>query len=49
MMKKSKFFLSGLVALLCFLPGVVFAQTLTVEGTVLDETGEPMIGASVKV
>ena len=49
MMKKSKFFLSGLVALLCFLPGVVFAQNLTVEGTVLDETGEPMIGASVKV
>ena len=49
MMKKSKFFLLGLVALLCFLPGVVFAQTLTVEGTVHDETGEPLIGASVKV
>ncbi len=49
MMKKSKFFLLGLVTLLCLLPGVVFAQSLTVEGTVLDETGEPLIGATVKV
>ena len=49
MMKKSKFFLLGLTVLLCLLPGVVFAQSLTVEGTVLDETGEPLIGATVKV
>ena len=48
-MKKSKCFLLGIVALLCLLPNVVFAQDLTVEGTVKDETGEPMIGATVKV
>ena len=48
-MKKSKCYLLGIVALLCFLPNVVFAQDLTVQGTVNDETGEPMIGATVKV
>ncbi|MBP3830340.1 MAG: TonB-dependent receptor [Bacteroidaceae bacterium] len=48
-MKKSKCYLLGIVALLCLLPNVVFAQDLTVQGTVNDETGEPMIGATVKV
>ena len=48
-MKKSKCFLLGIVALLCLLPDVVFAQTLTVQGTVKDETGEPLYGATVKV
>ena len=39
----------GLLVLLWLVPNVVFAQTLTVEGTVHDETGEPLIGATVKV
>ena len=33
----------------CLMPNVVFAQNLTVEGTVTDETGEPLIGVSVVV
>ena len=37
-MKKSKCYLLGIVALLCLLPNVVFAQDLTVQGTVNDET-----------
>lgn len=31
------------------MPTMVFAQNLTVEGTVLDESGEPLIGVSVLV
>ena len=34
-----------LVALLAAIPA--FAQTITVQGTVVDETGEPIIGANV--
>ena len=34
--------------LFCFLPSMAFAQGL-IKGTVSDETGEPIIGASVKV
>ena len=49
MKKRSKTYLVGLLALFWLLPSVVFAQTLTVEGTVHDETGEPLIGAAVKV
>lgn len=49
MKKKCKFYLLGIVALLCLIPNVVFAQNLTVEGTVKDETGEPLIGVSVIV
>ena len=49
MMQKSKFYLLGLWALFCLLPTVAFAQSLTVEGTVNDETGEPLYGATVKV
>lgn len=49
MMKKSKCFLLGILALLCLMPNSAFAQTLTVEGTVVDETGEPLIGVSVLV
>ena len=48
-MKKCKFYLLGLWATLCLLPTVAFAQSLTVEGTVTDETGEPLYGATVKV
>ena len=36
-----------LVALMVAIPG--FAQTLTVTGTVTDESGEPLIGVTVKV
>ena len=49
MMKKSKCYLLGILAILCLVPNVVFAQNLTVEGTVTDETGEPLIGVSVIV
>ncbi len=48
-MKRSKSILLGITAFLCLIPNVVFAQTLTVEGTVIDETGEPLIGVSVVV
>ena len=48
-MKKSKCFLLGILALFCLMPTMVFAQNLTVEGTVLDESGEPLIGVSVLV
>ena len=41
---KCKSYLFGLLALLCFLPSVAFAQGIRVEGQVKDETGEPMIG-----
>jgi len=44
MKKKSKIYLLGVLALLIFMPNVAFAQTLTVEGTVKDEMGEPLIG-----
>jgi TonB-linked SusC/RagA family outer membrane protein len=46
-MKKSKIYLLGVLALLCLMPNVAFAQNLTVEGVVLDESGEPLIGVSV--
>lgn len=48
-MEKCKSYLFGLLALLCLLPSVTFAQGIRVEGQVKDETGEPMIGVSVKV
>ena len=48
-MKKSKCILLGIMAFLCLMPNVAFAQTLTVEGTVVDETGEPLIGVSISV
>lgn len=37
----------GLVFLLCLLPLWAYAQSITVKGTVKDNTGEPVIGASV--
>ncbi|MBO4801753.1 MAG: TonB-dependent receptor [Bacteroidaceae bacterium] len=49
MKKRSKTYLLGLWALLCLLPSVAFSQTQMVEGTVNDETGEPLYGAAVKV
>ena len=48
-MKKSKCLLLGILALLCLMPAQLFAQNLTVEGTVKDETGEPLIGVTVIV
>ena len=48
-MKKSKCYLLGMLALLCLLPAKVSAQNLTVEGTVKDETGEPLIGVTIMV
>ncbi|MBQ8456195.1 MAG: TonB-dependent receptor [Prevotella sp.] len=49
MKKKSKCLLLGLLALFCLMPNEVFAQDLTVTGTVQDETGEPLIGVSVVI
>ncbi len=49
MMKKSKCYLLGMLALLCLMPNEMFAQDLTVTGTVQDETGEPLIGVSVVI
>ena len=41
--------LFGLLALLLLLPGQAFAQNLRVEGRVLDELGEGLIGAGVVI
>ena len=41
--------LFGLLALLLLLPGQIFAQNLRVEGRVLDELGEGLIGAGVVI
>ena len=49
MKKTTKSYLLGMLVILFLLPNVVFAQSSTVEGTVNDETGEPLIGATVKV
>lgn len=48
-MKKSKFYLLVILTFLCLMPNVLFAQSLTVEGTVKDETREPLIGVTVQV
>ena len=49
MIKRIKLTLSGLLALLLLLPGHAFAQNLRVEGRVLDELGEGLIGAGVVI
>ena len=50
MMKRRKLsHLFGLLALLLLLPGQSFAQNLRVQGRVLDETGEGLIGAGVVI
>ena len=49
MKKKSKFYLLGILALFCMMPNVLFAQNLTVQGTVKDEIGEPLVGVTVHV
>ena len=46
---KCKSYLFGLLAWLCLLPNVAFAQNIRVEGQVKDETGEPLIGVSITV
>ena len=47
-MKQSRFILFVL-SFLVMSVGNVYAQNVTVTGTVLDSTGEPVIGANVKV
>jgi TonB-linked SusC/RagA family outer membrane protein len=48
MKKKSNLIkLVGVILLLFALPLGIFAQTITVQGTVVDTTGEPIIGATV--
>ena len=42
-----KFKAFGLLFLLCLIPLWSFAQSITVKGTVKDNTGEPVIGANV--
>ena len=50
MMKRGKLLhLLGLWVLLLLMPGQIFAQNLRVEGTVLDELGEGLIGAGVLI
>lgn len=50
MMKRRKLsHLFGLVAFLMLLPELSFAQNIRVEGRVLDETGEGLIGAGVVI
>ena len=47
-MKQSRFILFVL-SFLVMSVGNVYAQNVTVTGTVLDSTGEPVIGATAKV
>lgn len=47
-MKQSRFILFVLSFLMMSI-GNVYAQNIIVTGTVLDSTGEPVIGANVKV
>ena len=50
MMKRTKLIhLFGILALLLLMPGQAFAQNLRVEGKVLDELGEGLIGAGVVI
>ncbi len=49
MMKRIHLTLFGLLALLLLMPGQSFAQNLRVEGKVLDEQGEGLIGAGVVI
>ena len=49
MKKTTKSYVLGMLVFLFLLPNVVFAQNLMVEGTVNDETGEPVVGAMIKV
>ena len=49
MMKRKLSHLFGLLALLLLMSGQVFAQNLRVQGRVLDETGEGLIGAGVVI
>ncbi len=49
MKKKKLSCLFGLLGLLLLMPGHSFAQNLRVEGTVLDEQGEGLIGAGVVI
>ena len=46
---KNRKVLSWLIAVLCLIPQMLFAQNLSVQGTVTDENGEAMIGVSVLV
>jgi len=49
MKRKNLSRLFGLTALLLLMPGVSFAQNLRVEGKVLDENGEGLVGAGVVI
>ena len=48
MKRKTKFYLLSMLALLCLIPDVSFAQ-LRVEGTVKDETGEALMGVAILI
>ena len=48
MNRKTKFYLLIMLALLCLIPDVSFAQ-LRVEGTVKDETGEALMGVAILI
>ena len=48
-MKHVKIYLLAVMAMLCLMPTQVLAQNIAVEGTVIDETGEPLIGVTVSV
>lgn len=47
--KPQAFWRMCLVALICMLSSTLYAQNITVTGTVKDQMGEPVIGASVSV
>ena len=49
MMKRRNYLVFGILALLLLLPGHSFAQILRVQGRVLDEQGEGLIGAGVVI
>ena len=49
MMKRRNYLVFGILVLLLLLPGHSFAQNLRVQGRVLDEQGEGLIGAGVVI
>lgn len=49
MNSKFKVCLLGILAMFCLIPDLAFAQNMRVQGTVKDETGEPMFSVTVMV
>ncbi len=49
MKNKRDWFFLCVLAFFCLIPGITVAQSLTVEGSVIDESNEELIGVSVRI